>query len=163
MIKFLYGNLFEHKADIRVNTVNCIGAAGAGIARQFRDRYPSMNAEYIRLCRRRAVRPGVPYIWEDSDFFDGADEKVTIVNFPTKDHWRNPSRYEYIEKGIRWLEKYLRNRPNSTITIPALGCGLGGLNWERVKAMIVEILSESPAEILVFEPRQPKHSHSSND
>lgn len=160
MIKFVQGNFFDYKADIRINTVNCVGVMGAGVALLFKNRYPKMNSEYIKLCKQKVVRPGKPHVWEQKNLFNDLEEDITIINFPTKDHWRNPSKYNYIEDGLIWLKKYLLNKPNSTITVPALGCGHGGLDWEKVKKMITDYLSELKTTILVFEPESSNTKNS---
>jgi O-acetyl-ADP-ribose deacetylase (regulator of RNase III) len=149
MIKFVTGDFFDYAADIRVNTVNCVGVMGAGVALQFKNRFPKMYEEYVRTCEQGSVKPGHPHVWRDSNFFDGT---LTIVNFPTKDHWRNPSEYDYIEKGLSWLRTFLDQYPSSTVTLPALGCGHGGLDWGIVSEMIIKHLDSIKATVLVFEP-----------
>ena len=81
-----------------------------------------MFIEYQKACQNKEVQPGKPHVWQDNDIFS----KTTIINFPTKVHWKNPSEYEYIEKGLIWLKNYLSDKGNSTLTLPALGCGHGG-------------------------------------
>lgn len=151
MIKFVKGNFFDFKADIRINTVNCVGAMGAGVALQFKIKYPEMNKEYIKACNDGTIQIGRPHVWTNNDFFN-QDENVIIINFPTKLHWKNPSEYEYVERGLLWLSNFLINHQGKTITVPALGCGHGGLDWVIVKEMIVKYLSNLDMTILVFEP-----------
>ena len=150
MIEFVNGNFFDFDADVRVNTVNCVGVMGAGVALQFKTKFPEMYEEYVRECNQGRVKIGRPHVWTDNTMF--SSKVVTIINFPTKDHWRNPSEYEYVEKGLVWLREYLLNKGNITVTLPALGCGHGGLDWERVKKMISEKLENLDAKILVFAP-----------
>jgi O-acetyl-ADP-ribose deacetylase (regulator of RNase III) len=152
MIEFVQGNFFVYKADIRINTVNCVGVMGAGVALQFKNRYPEMNTEYMKLCNQGLIRPGKPHVWKGKNLFSNSEEDITIINFPTKDDWKKPSEYAYIEDGLKWLKEYLKDKPNSTITVPALGCGHGGLDWGKVKNLIIEYLSELETKILVFEP-----------
>lgn len=159
MIRFVQGDFFDYKADIRINTVNCVGVMGAGVALLFKNKYPEMNAEYVKLCSQGLVRPGKPHVWKSKNLFSESSEDVIIINFPTKDDWKKPSEYSYITDGLKWLKTYLQDKPNSIITIPALGCGHGGLDWEKVKEMIIDNLSELETEMLVFEP---KSSHISN-
>ncbi|OAV72261.1 Macro domain protein [Bacteroidales bacterium Barb4] len=149
MITFAEGDFFDHKADIRVNTVNCVGVMGAGVALIFKNKYPEMFNEYARLCSQKLIRPGQPHVWHTPELFD---KNLTIINFPTKNDWKKPSEYEYIEKGLVWLQEYLKTKNNPTITIPALGCGHGGLDWSIVKKLIEEHLKNLNANILVFEP-----------
>ena len=153
MIKFVDGDFFDYDTDIRVNTVNCVGVMGAGVALVFKKKYPEMYKEYVNKCKKNEVRPGEPYTWSKGDLYT---KKLTIINFPTKNHWRNKSEYEYVEDGLRWLQEYLINKENESVTLPALGCGHGGLDWDRIKNMIKKYLSNSPAEILVFNPSSSK-------
>lgn len=150
MIEFVEGNFFDYDADIRVNTVNCVGVMGAGVALQFKTQFPKMYEEYVRECNQGRVKIGLPHVWKENSIFNPTG--VTIINFPTKNHWKNPSEYEYIEKGLDWLRGYLLLNPNLTITVPALGCGHGGLDWNKVKEIIKDKLHDIPARILVFEP-----------
>jgi len=148
MLEFVSGDIFDYNADIRVNTVNCVGVMGAGVALMFKSRYPDMFADYADACKRNEVKPGKPHVWKYSDLIS----QCTIINFPTKVHWKNPSEYEYIDKGLSWLRQFLINDENSTVTLPALGCGHGGLEWEKVKEMIIKYLGDINAKVLVFEP-----------
>jgi O-acetyl-ADP-ribose deacetylase (regulator of RNase III) len=156
MIKYVSGNFFDYDADIRVNTVNCVGVMGAGVALQFKKRFPRMFKEYLHECKAGKVKIGEPHVWQENEMFSSGS--LIIINFPTKDHWRNPSKYEYVEKGLIWLKEYLKDKVNKTITLPALGCGHGGLKWDKVKAMIIQHLQDSPAKILVFEPQSSTKS-----
>lgn len=153
MIKFVSGDFFDYDADIRVNTVNCVGIMGAGVALLFKNKYPDMFKEYVKLCKEGELKPGKPVVWHGGDMLS---KKVDIINFPTKDDWRDPSEYSYVETGLEWLSDYLSDKNGKVVTLPALGCGHGGLQWERVKSLIAEYLSDSPAEILVFEPISSK-------
>jgi len=153
MIKFVNGNFFDYDADIRINTVNCVGVMGAGVALAFREKYPDMFKEYASVCRKKEIEPGKPHVWESGDLFS---KPLTIINLPTKIHWRNKSEYEYIDKGLKWLKNYLKNKQGKIVSLPALGCGHGGLDWDIVKEKIHHYLDDSPAEILVFEPNISK-------
>lgn len=152
MIHYINGNMFDYNVDFRINTVNCVGVMGAGVAKQFKEKYPDMFRDYARRCRIRQLRPGIPYVWrKNGEMFESSSSEC-IINFPTKNHWRNPSEYSYIESGLKWLKMFLSNYPNGSITIPALGCGHGGLEWLKVKSMINQYLSSLPTTIYVFEP-----------
>ncbi|MBG2913080.1 MULTISPECIES: macro domain-containing protein [Morganellaceae] len=155
MLEFVKGNFFDFDADIRVNTVNCVGIMGAGVALAFKNKYPEMFKEYVRQCKRNEIAPGKPSVWKQGDMFS---KGIEIINFPTKDHWRNPSEYEYIENGLIWLSDYLKNKEGLTITLPALGCGHGGLDWKKVKKLIIHYLAETKSNILVFEPESSKNA-----
>lgn len=150
MIEYVHGDFFDYEADIRINTVNCVGVMGAGVALAFKKRYQQMYKHYVLECKSGNIHPGKPMVWEEGDIF--SSQNLTIINFPTKKHWRNPSKYEYIESGLQWLREFLQNRPDKVVTLPALGCGHGGLDWKKVKELINNYLSDSSARILVFEP-----------
>ena len=149
MIKIIKGDIFETAADIRINTVNCVGVMGAGVALAFKNKYPEMFRDYKIDCKAGKVKPGHLHVWNNllGDW---------IINFPTKRHWREPSRYEDIEAGLKALRNYLieqtKKHKNLRIALPALGCGHGGLDWKRVSHMIRKHLSDLEAEIFVFEP-----------
>ena len=96
MFKALIGDLFESQAQTLVNTVNCVGVMGKGVAEQFKIRFPDMFADYKRRTDSKEVRLGEPYLYRDSS-------GMQIVNFPTKDHWRSPSRLADIERGLDYL------------------------------------------------------------
>jgi len=144
-INFISGNIFDNPSDIMVNAVNCIGIMGGGIALQFRKRHPAMFAAYVEACRRKEIRVGQIWVYEDPAY--------TIVNFPTKNDLA-PSEYHYIRSGLASLADYLYKNPGKSISIPSLGCGLGGLDWAIVSDMIRTMLSDCPNTINVFEPQQ---------
>lgn len=153
MLSFVGGDFFDYDADIMVNTVNCVGVMGAGVALAFKNRYPQMFHEYVNQCKAGKIRPGKPYVWLKRDMIS---KDIEIINFPTKDDWRAPSEYSYIEDGLRWLSTHLNDKEKKVVTLPALGCGHGGLEWERVKDLIRMYLSDTPADVLVFEPSSSK-------
>ncbi|WDT86988.1 macro domain-containing protein [Alteromonas sp. 009811495] len=155
MLEFVKGDFFDFDADIRINTVNCVGVMGAGVALAFKKKYPEMFKEYARECKEKEIAPGKPTVWKEGDMFS---KGIEIINFPTKNHWRNPSKYEYIEDGLIWLSNYLKNKEGLTITLPALGCGHGGLDWGEVKRLILKYLKKTSNNILVFEPEASKNA-----
>lgn len=146
MIYFVVGNLLESDAFALVNTVNCEGYMGKGIAYQFKMRYPKMNAEYVKKCKSHQLRPGMLH-----SFSEGSK---LIVNFPTKDRWREKSKMEYITSGLDALVALIKEKNIPSIAIPPLGSGNGGLIWSEVKQKIVEKLSSFGDEvsIYVYEP-----------
>ncbi|MEP1832081.1 MAG: macro domain-containing protein [Hyphomonas sp.] len=150
MLEFVKGDMFAAHADIRVNTVNCVGVMGAGVALAFKQRYPDMFKDYQRDCRDDRVKPGTMNVWKSltGDW---------VINFPTKRHWRNSSRYEDIDAGLDDLRSYLDSVGPVTVTLPALGCGHGGLDWDRVSRMICEKLDGVNAHVLIFEPTASRH------
>lgn len=149
MIRFVSGDMFEQEFDIRVNTVNCVGVMGAGVAIAFKERYPEMFREYKRECDAGRLQPGKLHVWETL-------HGDCIVNLPTKRHWRDRSRYEDIEAGLKALHKYLAPLGDVAIAVPALGCGHGGLDWDRVSEMIREHLNDLAARVSVFKPRDSR-------
>lgn len=139
------GNLFESKAKTLVNTVNCVGVMGKGIALDFKKRYPAMFDEYAQMCARGEVKPGVPYYY--SDLYGSS-----ILNFPTKDHWRSPSRLSYISSGLNWFRENYGELGITSIAFPPLGCGNGGLPWETVGPLMYSMLVDLPIEIEIYAP-----------
>lgn len=153
MIRFITGNMFEIEADCLINTVNCEGFMGKGIAYQFKMRFPQNNKDYIRACKTGELRIGTIHSYVEAD--------KTIINFPTKDKWRANSKIEYIEQGMEAFIKELPSLNVKKIAIPSLGCGNGGLEWNTVKQIVTEYLIplENDYEFFIFEPScnyQPK-------
>lgn len=144
MIRYRSGNLLDSKAQTLVNTVNCVGVMGKGIALEFRRRYPQMFRQYVELCGRREVRPGIPYCY-------GAVPQQ-ILNFPTKGHWKAKSRLSDIERGLRLLERHYTDWNITSIAMPPLGCGNGGLDWSEVKPLIERHLAHLPISVEVYVP-----------
>ena len=149
MLKFVSGNLLESNAEAIVNAVNTVGVMGKGIALQFKQLFPFNFKEYKKACDMKSLKPGVMLVVKDHHPTKGAK---TIINFPTKVHWKSPSKMEYVEDGLKELVKVIRESELESVAVPALGCGNGGLKWEEVKKMIELYLSEVDAEVLVYEP-----------
>lgn len=149
MIEFTTGNLMTSADAVLVNTVNTVGVMGKGIALQFKDEFPHNFKVYAEVCRKGELYPGKLLIVEDISPRYG---KKTIVNFPTKVHWRNPSQYEYIEIGLTELRRFIEENRVESISIPPLGCGNGGLEWNIVKPMITSALDGLHTRIHVYEP-----------
>jgi O-acetyl-ADP-ribose deacetylase (regulator of RNase III) len=149
MIRFVQGDILEAEAEALVNTVNCVGVMGRGIALRFKEAFPANFRAYAAACRRGEVQPGRMYVFDTG--------RVTrpryIINFPTKRHWRGKSRIEDIEAGLAALVEEVRLRNIRSIAIPPLGSGLGGLDWADVRPRIERALAALPeVEVLVFEP-----------
>ena len=144
--KTVKGNIFNSNAHALVNPVNCVGTMGAGLTKQFRDRYPAMHNEYLRLCRARHLKPGEVHLFHHST-------TLTIVNLPTKDHWRNPSTLAYVRSGLIALNNALRDNRIHSVAVPALGAGLGGLRWTDVLPLIQEHLTGDNLTVEIFPPR----------
>ena len=151
MIKYITGNILESKADALINTVNTVGVMGKGIALQFKKAYHNNYKAYVQACKKNEIGIGKLLIVKDSNLDSG--EKY-IINFPTKKDWRKPSEYEFIEAGLEDLIRIIKDYNIKSIAIPPLGAGNGGLEWEKVKKMIENKLSNIEIDIFVFEPTQ---------
>lgn len=149
MIKFTKGNIFESDAQALVNTVNTVGVMGKGIALQFKKAYPNNFKAYSDACKKDLIDIGRLFVFKDSNLATG--DKL-IINFPTKKNWRKPSEYSYIEKGLDDLIKVINTYEISSIAIPPLGAGNGGLNWIKVKKIIESKLKDLDIEIIIYEP-----------
>ena len=152
MIHYITGNLFDSDAQALVNTVNTVGVMGKGIALQFKEAFPENFRVYQSICRNKLLEIGQMLITEETNIRFG--HKI-IVNFPTKKHWRHPSDYSYIQKGLIALKKEITEREIKSIAIPPLGSHNGGLEWPIVKGMIEESLSDIDCDIFLYEPSDP--------
>lgn len=124
-------NLFDLKAESYVNTVNCVGVMGKGIALEFKIRYPHMYLDYVRQCREGLFTPGQVRTWHS-----GTDN-IWIYNMATKKHWKNPSKFEWVKEGLVDLACNLEFLAIKSIVMPRPGCGNGGLDWEQVRPLVV--------------------------
>jgi O-acetyl-ADP-ribose deacetylase (regulator of RNase III) len=143
--------MFKIDTDVYVNTVNCVGVMGKGVALAFKKRFPEMFREYKKECEKGNIKIGKLHIYYTECKILNLERKI-IINFPTKIHWKTKSKYEYIELGLIELRKFLKELGCVKIALPALGCGHGKLNWNKVKSMINKYLSEIDATIYVFQP-----------
>lgn len=142
------GNLLEAEVDALINTVNTDGVMGKGIALQFKKAFPENFAAYERACKSGDVVVGRMHVVERL-----ASPRF-IINFPTKKHWRQPSKIEYVRDGLRDLVGQLRERRIQSVAIPPLGCGNGGLVWSDVRPLIMEAFAPLPdIRVLLFEPQ----------
>ena len=149
MIELRTGDIFDEDVEALVNSVNCVGVMGRGIALQFKNLFPENFKAYAEACERQEVQPGWMFVYESG--------KMTnpryIINFPTKRHWRAKSRMEDIEAGLDALAGEIRDRNIRSIAIPPLGSSLGGLNWADVRPRIESTLGELDGLlVLLFEP-----------
>ncbi|MCR9191641.1 MAG: macro domain-containing protein [Gammaproteobacteria bacterium] len=142
--------LFGSNKQVIVNTVNCVGVMGKGIALAFKNRYPEMFQDYKKRCRNNQVELGKPYLWKP-DF-----GSQWILNFPTKGHWRNKSSLASIEGGLIHLAAHAKDWGIESLALPALGCGCGGLNWTEVRPLIVRHLEPLGIPIDIYPPLQNK-------
>ncbi|NUN12444.1 MAG: macro domain-containing protein [Myxococcales bacterium] len=150
MIETTYGDILKCDADALVNTVNCMGVMGRGIALQFKNAYPENFKAYRTACKRGEVVPGRMFVFETGQLVSPR----YIINFPTKRHWRDKSRIEDIEAGLAALVEVIRTENIQSVAIPPLGSGLGGLDWADVKPRIESAAARLPdVRVLTFEPQ----------
>lgn len=149
MINYKTGNLVASTDEAVVNTVNTVGVMGKGIALQFKENYPSNYKAYVAACKSGDIGIGKLFVFDESDL----NGRKLIVNFPTKQQWRFKSKYEYIEKGLDDLKNVIIKYSIKSISIPPLGCGNGGLDWNVVKEMIESKLNNiKGVEINIYAP-----------
>jgi O-acetyl-ADP-ribose deacetylase (regulator of RNase III) len=149
MIHLTRGDILKHEADALVNTVNCMGVMGRGIALQFRRAFEDNYEAYRKAAKAKEIRPGQMFVFERA----ALERPRWIINFPTKRHWKGKSRIEDIETGLVDLVRVIREKGIRSIAIPPLGCGLGGLDWEVVRPLIEAALTAVPeVEAYLFEP-----------
>lgn len=145
-MKVLIGDIFQSGAQALVNTVNCVGIMGKGIAAEYKKRYPEMFKDYVALCDRKLIKPGIPYLYRESLF------PPYVINFPTKSHWRAASRMQDIEKGLKILSEKYKEWGVESIAIPPLGCGNGQLLWESVGPLIYKYVSKWDIPVIMYAP-----------
>ena len=150
MIELTQGDILRADAEALVNTVNCVGVMGRGIALQFKKVFPENFKRYKAVCDRKELTPGMMFIYDLNSLYNPR----YVVNFPTKRHWKGKSRMEDIEAGLQALVKEVRKRGIRSIAIPPLGCGLGGLRWADVRAKIEEAFQNlTDVLVLLYEPK----------
>ncbi len=145
MATVLIGDLFTSQAQTLVNTVNCVGVMGKGIALQFKERFPEMFADYQARCACGEVQLGKPYLFK---------RLLTpwVLNFPTKDHWRSVSRLTDIVRGLEYLTENYRGWGITSLAVPPLGCGYGGLEWRVVGPTMYRHLTRLDIPIELYAP-----------
>jgi O-acetyl-ADP-ribose deacetylase (regulator of RNase III) len=149
MIEFRRGDIIREDAEALVNTVNCVGVMGKGVALQFKAAFPANFREYAAACRRGEVVPGKVFVHETGQLTNPR----FIINFPTKRHWRDKSRIEDIEAGLRSLGQEVAARHIRSVALPPLGCGLGRLDWAEVRELITrELQVLRDVRVVLFEP-----------
>ena len=151
MIEFVAnGNIMNSEDDAIVNPVNCVGVMGAGLALQFKNQYPGNFAMYQQVCKNDFLVPGKMFIYER----DGYDRPYYIINFPTKQHWKDKSSMGMLEIGLLNLVIAIESRWIESISVPALGCGLGGLDYKDVKPVLCKHLSFvlDKCKVTIYEP-----------
>ena len=178
MIEYKTGDIFAEDVKALVAPVNCVGVMGRGLALQFKREFPDNFKKYSEKCKDEEIRPGNMFVFETSSNRQSeqlgltletqpgnkfasearrtADPKY-IINFPTKRDWRRKSRMDDIESGLASLAEEIRTRRIRSIAIPALGCGLGGLPWRKVRELMeakLKPLAEAGVQIVIFEPKE---------
>jgi len=150
MVRVLFGDILDSKAQTLVNTVNCVGVMGKGIALEFKERFPEMFNDYVQRCNRNEVRLGRPYLYK----------RLTppwILNFPTKGHWRSVSRIEDITKGLKYLLQHYREWGITSLAVPPLGCGQGQLEWKIVGPTLYRYLIQLDIPVELYAPHGTPH------
>jgi len=149
MIEYKIGNILTEEAEALVNTVNCVGVMGRGIALQFKKAFPENFKAYAAACKRNEVQPGRVFVFKTGELTNPR----YIINFPTKRHWRGKSRLEDIDAGLASLAEEIGSRRIRSIAVPPLGSGLGGLNWPEVRERIEATLAGiRDLKVVIFEP-----------
>ncbi len=149
MIKFTQGNMLEASAEALINTVNEVGVMGKGIALMFREAFPANARAYEAACKAGEVRVGTMFVVRERDLTG----ERWVINFPTKKHWRHPSKMEWIREGLKDLVRVIREKGIRSVAVPPLGCGNGGLDWGQVRREIEAALGElDHVEFTVYEP-----------
>ncbi|MGH9338514.1 MAG: type II toxin-antitoxin system antitoxin DNA ADP-ribosyl glycohydrolase DarG [Acidobacteriota bacterium] len=150
MVNVLIGDMFKSKAQTLVNTVNCVGVMGKGVALEFKKRFPEMHEDYLRRCEAKEVKLGQPYLYRSL-------LPPWILNFPTKDHWRSVSRLEDIVRGLRYLERHHREWGITSLAVPPLGCGHGQLEWRVVGPTLYRHLKRLDIPVELYAPYGTPH------
>lgn len=153
MLRYVEGDLFSSPAQVIVNTVNTVGVMGKGIALEFKKRYPEMFDHYKKICDKHNLVIGKLMLWYAPDHW--------LLLFPTKEHWRNPSKIEYIEKGLMAFVRKYADYNITSIAFPKLGCGNGELSWKDVRPLMEKYLSDLPIDVYIYqrpdEKAKPEH------
>ena len=134
------GDIFKSGLQTIVIPVNTVGVMGAGLAKQAKIKYPNMFIDYQGLCYNTKIKVHTPHVWRSDD-----ENEHDILLFATKKKWSNPSKMEYIKDGLYWLEHNARREGITSIAFPQIGCGLGGLDWDEVKVLLMKTLDKLSA------------------
>ena len=155
-IEFVTGDLFNAKTQAIVNTVNCVGVMGKGVALEFKKRWPDNFKVYKKKCDHGQIKIGEMFVFSNnSSLFESDVGFEHLINFPTKKHWRSKSKVEYIIEGLEDFIFEVRRLNIKSVAIPPLGCGNGGLPWSQIRPLIVDKISELPdVQWVIYEPRE---------
>jgi O-acetyl-ADP-ribose deacetylase (regulator of RNase III) len=149
MITFTEGNLLKANTEALVNTVNTVGVMGKGIALMFKEAFPENFRAYSAACKKQQIKVGQIFATERKDLMGGPK---WIINFPTKQHWRNPSKIEWIKEGLQDLVRFIAEHKIKSIALPPLGSGNGGLDWKSVRPLIESAMGSLDVQVVVYEP-----------
>jgi O-acetyl-ADP-ribose deacetylase (regulator of RNase III) len=151
-ITYMYGNLLASDCEALVNPVNCVGIMGKGLALQFKKEFDDqIMLDYKKACQNGTLRPGQPqFLRVYGKNTRSGTQTYAVINFPTKLHWQDPSRIEWIEAGLVSLAQIIKNRNLESIAIPPLGCGLGGLSQSDVRPLIEKYLGSLECRIVCY-------------
>ncbi|MCX7626578.1 MAG: macro domain-containing protein [Candidatus Sumerlaeaceae bacterium] len=150
MIKVLIGNLFDSQAQTLVNTLNCVGVMGKGVALECKKRFPDMYKDYLLRCARGEVQLGRPYLYQRTVL-------PWILNFPTKHHWRQVANLKAIEQGLEYLRQHIRQWGITSLAVPPLGCGEGQLEWRIVGPTLYRHLATLAIPVELYAPYGTPH------
>lgn len=146
-VEVIKGDIFQSRAQTLVNTINCVGIMGKGLALEFKKRFPGMYQDYVKRCKKGQVRLGEPYL------FRGLEQPF-VVNFPTKGHWRSASRLDDIVRGLDYLESHHKQWGITSIAVPSLGCQQGKLEWRTVLPVLHEHLRRLNIPVELYIPAE---------
>jgi O-acetyl-ADP-ribose deacetylase (regulator of RNase III) len=144
MLRYTNTTVFNVDAQTIVNTINCVGAMGAGLALEFKLRFPEMEKDYVNRCRAKQVSVGRPYLYRDYGY-------PWILNFPTKQHWKYPSKLEWIEQGLQYFSENYQKGGITSVAFPKLGCSNGGLNWQVISSLMEKYLHDLDIDVFICE------------
>ena len=157
MVKIEYGTIFDSPAQTLVNTINCVGVMGKGLALEFKNKYPAMFDKYKSFCNKGVFKPGVLWIYK-------APDGKWILNFPTKIDWKNPSKMEYLEEGLQKFVEIWKGKEITSIAFPLLGCHNGGLNADEVIPLMKKYLDKCDGlDVTIYDDRDPIEKVEVND
>jgi len=148
MIQYKTGDMFESKCHTIVNPINCVGVMGGGLAKIFKEKYPLMFTQYKLKCDEGSIVPGSLFYYEPELPWD-----YNVLNFPTKIDWKNPSEYDIVRAGLESFVQSYKDLGITKIAFPALGCGLGGLDWNNIKPMMEKYLGPLDIYIEIYLPK----------
>jgi O-acetyl-ADP-ribose deacetylase (regulator of RNase III) len=151
LIQLCQGSIFAAQTEVYVNPVNCVGISGAGLAKTFKEHFPENYKRYHSWCLSGLMHPGEVCIY----FNPGMGYPRFIFNFPTKLHWKDPSRLDYIESGMHDLMAKVQILRIGSIAVPAMGCGLGQLSWDEVQPILRKYFKQnSSLKVLLYPPQR---------